>query len=649
MKGISNNEADTIIDQNGQALSDESGLQFTDGLKATDDIDHDKIVVGVDTVFTESSTRTNISSGDSLATIFGKIKKFFSDLKTVAFTNSYNDLNNKPTIGDGTLTIQKNGTDVASFTANQTGNSTANLNIPVALSELSTDTAHRTVTDDEKTTWNNKSTFSGSYNDLTDKPTIGNGTLTITKGTNNTTFTANQTGNSSVSIPTKTSELTNDSNYPSDASYVHTDNNYTTTEKNKLSGIAAGAEVNVQSNWLQTNDTADDFIKNKPNIPVVNNATLTIQKNGSNVATFTANASSNVTANIEVPTNNNQLTNGAGYITSSGSCNYATSAGSANSVAWSNVTGKPTIPAAANNGTLTIQKNGTNVATFTANQSGNTTCNITVPTNTNELTNGAGYITSSGSCNYATSAGSAVDATAREKANNALPKSGGNMDNGAVIRLVKDNKIRVALADSVMLYASNGSTNGYIINSTAASASIDINSDTTSFYQVNQAGQTKTIFQLYASGNDSYLNSQRNYLKLIASSAVQCQNNSGGWVNIDAANVSSSLRFKENIKDITEDDAKKLLDVRPITFDFKGKYAPNERERYGQSGVIAEELNEIYPNLVRYSAIDTEDGEEVPTFVEYSHFVPYLIKMIQMQEKKINRLEKVIEELSNNK
>ena len=36
-------------------------------------------------------------------------------------------------------------------------------------------------------------------------------------------------------------------------------------------------------------------------LPTVNNATLTIQKNGSNVATFTANASSNVTANISVP------------------------------------------------------------------------------------------------------------------------------------------------------------------------------------------------------------------------------------------------------------------------------------------------------------------------------------------------------------
>lgn len=49
------------------------------------------------------------------------------DLATVATTGNYNDLSNKPTIGNGTLTIQKNGTTVATFTANQTGNTTANI------------------------------------------------------------------------------------------------------------------------------------------------------------------------------------------------------------------------------------------------------------------------------------------------------------------------------------------------------------------------------------------------------------------------------------------------------------------------------------------------------------------------------------------
>lgn len=52
----------------------------------------------VTAAFTAASSRTNISTGEKLSVIFGKIAKFFSDLKTVAFTGSYNDLSDKPTI-----------------------------------------------------------------------------------------------------------------------------------------------------------------------------------------------------------------------------------------------------------------------------------------------------------------------------------------------------------------------------------------------------------------------------------------------------------------------------------------------------------------------------------------------------------------------
>ena len=47
--------------------------------------------------FTEAGARENISTTEKLSVIFGKIKKFFTDLKTVAFTGSYADLTNKPT------------------------------------------------------------------------------------------------------------------------------------------------------------------------------------------------------------------------------------------------------------------------------------------------------------------------------------------------------------------------------------------------------------------------------------------------------------------------------------------------------------------------------------------------------------------------
>ena len=39
------------------------------------------------------------------------------------------------------------------------------------------------------------------------------------------------------------------------------------TDVTKLSGIAAGAEVNVQADWNVSDNTSDAFIKNKPTIP----------------------------------------------------------------------------------------------------------------------------------------------------------------------------------------------------------------------------------------------------------------------------------------------------------------------------------------------------------------------------------------------
>ena len=172
-------------------------------------------------------------------------------------------------------------------------------------------------------------------------------------------------------------------------------------------------------------------------IPTVNDATLTIQKNGTTVQTFTANQATNATANITVPTDTSDLTNGAGYITSAalptktsdltndgsdGTSTYVEAddlATVATTGAYSDLTGTPTLAAVATSGdyddlinkptiptvndaTLTIQKNGVDVATFTANSSTNQTANITVPTDTSDLTNGAGFITTAALANYYT-------------------------------------------------------------------------------------------------------------------------------------------------------------------------------------------------------------------------------------------------------
>ena len=123
---------------------------------------------------------------------------------------------------DGTLTIQKNGTTVGTFSANQASDETVNIEVPTKTSDLNNDSGFLTGV-----TWNDvsdKPTFatvatSGSYNDLSNKPTIptvNNATLTIQQnGTTVDTFTANSSTDKTVNItvPTKTSDLTNDSGF----------------------------------------------------------------------------------------------------------------------------------------------------------------------------------------------------------------------------------------------------------------------------------------------------------------------------------------------------------------------------------------------------------------------------------------------------
>lgn len=132
--------------------------------------------------------------------------------------------------------------------------------IPDELADLSDDSTHRLVTDTEKSTWNGKSDFSGSYNDLSDKPTIP-------------------------------------------AAQVNSD-------WNASSGVAKILNKPTLATVATTGSYSD--LSNKPTIPSVGNGTLTIQKNGTNVQTFTANQSGSVTANIVVPFDYNATTVGSG-------------------------------------------------------------------------------------------------------------------------------------------------------------------------------------------------------------------------------------------------------------------------------------------------------------------------------------------------
>ncbi len=84
--------------------------------------------------FSAEHIRENISSTDTLYTIFGKIKKYFSDLKTVAFTGSYTDLSDKPVSLKNPKSLKFTG----GVTAEYDGSTEKSIAIPTSLKNPNT-------------------------------------------------------------------------------------------------------------------------------------------------------------------------------------------------------------------------------------------------------------------------------------------------------------------------------------------------------------------------------------------------------------------------------------------------------------------------------------------------------------------------------
>jgi len=204
----------------------------------------------------------------------------FTDLSTVATSGNYNDLTNKP--------------DLSNY---------------MTASQLSTVAT------------------SGNYNDLTNKPTLS-------------TVATSGDYNDLINKPSIAGEQLQ-------SDWAQTD----TTAKDYIKNKPTIPAAQIQSNWTQTNTTAKDYIKNKPdlsnyatnsslsskqdtlvsgtNIKTINGSSilgsgnLTISGSGGDTNVIETIAVNNVNqtvtnkrVNITVPTNTNQLTNGAGFLTS---------------------------------------------------------------------------------------------------------------------------------------------------------------------------------------------------------------------------------------------------------------------------------------------------------------------------------------------
>ena len=109
--------------------------------------------------------------------------------------------------------------------------------------------------------------------------------------------------------------------------------------------------------------------------------------------------------------------------------------------------------------------------------------------------------------------------------------------------------------------------------------------------------------------------------------------------------ISSSRRFKQNIEDMG-DASQALMRLRPVTFRYKTSLDPTGSPQYG---LIAEEVAEVFPDLVVY-----EKSGPAET-VRYHVLVPMLLNEVQKDRKtiadlssRLERLEALVSESSRN-
>ena len=99
----------------------------------------------------------------------------------------------------------------------------------------------------------------------------------------------------------------------------------------------------------------------------------------------------------------------------------------------------------------------------------------------------------------------------------------------------------------------------------------------------------------------------------------------------DLCKVSSSKRYKKNIREL-ESDPHKILELEPVSFEWK---TTSEKS----IGLIAEDVYELIPELVGY------DSQGRPDAVRYELLSLYVLEMVKQQQQAIKELESENREL----
>ena len=199
-------------------------------------------------IFSESSVRSNINTGEKLSVILGKVKRFFSDLHSVAFSGDYRELNNKPT------SLPANGGN-----ADTISGFTVGTNVPSNAKFTDTNTTYREITTAEIDTGTAStlrvitgrrikyildkvsSMVSTAISSLT-KNDVGLGNVdNIQQATKSEFNSHNADSTRHITSSERTKWNTVDNKVDKVTGKQLSTEDYTATEKSKLSGIETGA------------------------------------------------------------------------------------------------------------------------------------------------------------------------------------------------------------------------------------------------------------------------------------------------------------------------------------------------------------------------------------------------------------------------
>ncbi len=104
----------------------------------------------------------------------------------------------------------------------------------------------------------------------------------------------------------------------------------------------------------------------------------------------------------------------------------------------------------------------------------------------------------------------------------------------------------------------------------------------------------------------------------------------GKWRQYAGITTASDRKLKENIESTPVKALDKIKDLNLVAFDYI------KDKTHEEIGLIAQEVQDIIPSAV------LDDGNDSYLSIQYSKFVPYLIKAIQELNQKIEKMEKTI-------